>query len=85
MSAPLPEPFGYMDLAGVVRNEQLPGFAPVWRSLDLIAHANAERDLALEEAAVVCDGVAERKEWQIRQAADDCAEEIRALKSKAAP
>ena len=54
----------------------------VWSHSDeqMFAYGKAERERALEEAALLCDGIAQRN-WA-RTLAAQCAEVIRALKEK---
>ena len=67
---------------GAVRTENARGkvLARHFTEEQMIAYGASERERALEEAALLCDGIAQRN-WATTLAAQ-CAEVIRALKEK---
>ena len=74
---PLPEPYKKVR---IVEDEDYPIDLFVYTPKQMREYGKTERQRALEEAALLCDGIAQRN-WATILAAQ-CAEAIRAFKEK---
>ena len=70
---PDPHPDAYV-------GNSIDGWTGAYTEEQMLAYGKAERQRALEEAALLCDGIAQRN-WATTLAAQ-CADAIRALKEK---